>query len=424
MERVTILAKTARSETARIQINDSQDAWNLVHPVIPSKKYVTMTTNRGTQEPDSPRDMKSLATPHGPLALPAFLPDATQGVVRCVDSGDLEACGVAALMVNALHLSSRPGVSAIASMGGMHRFMRWSRPIASDSGGFQALSLAAGKLGSVSNEGFTYRFDKAQKKRTLTPETCIRKQFQLGADILFCLDHCTHPDAPDALQRESVAHTIEWAVRCKQEFQRQRERRQGEGTPPLLFAVVQGGANAELRHRCADGLLDIGFDGYGFGGWPVDAEGRLVDMVQRVAELIPASFPKHALGIGKPENLARAVAMGYDLCDCVIPTRDARHKRLYAFTPGAHDRPLADRDFYHCLYMQDDKYARDARPIEEGCDCACCRDYSRAYLHHLFQIGDASALRLATLHNLRFYARLIERLRIERDGAESGDLLQ
>lgn len=361
--------------------------------------------------------MKTLATAHGHLALPAFLPDGTRAVVRTVDSRDLEACGVDALMVNVLHLTSRPGASAVASMGGVHRFMGWPRPIASDSGGFQALSLVANssKLGSISNQGFTYRFDKSQKKRSLTPETCIRKQFRLGADIMFCLDHCTHPGADAAVQRESVQHTVEWARQCKAEFERQCVRKAGGEQLPLLFAVVQGGGSPDLRRACADSLLEIGFDGYGFGGWPIDDDGRLVDAVGLVSELIPPEFPRHAMGIGKPENLVRAFALGYDMFDCVIPTRDARHKRLYTFTPGT-QRVSPDDGFYQCLYLQDSRYARDAGPVEEGCDCLCCRNYSRAYLHHLFQVNEPLALRLATIHNLRFYARLMELLRQEENG--------
>ena len=366
--------------------------------------------------------MTEISTPHGGIPLPAFLPDATRGVVKTIDAADLAECGVDAVMVNTLHLSSSPGASRIAALGGMHRFMGWPGPLASDSGGFQAFSLVAGsrKLGTISKDGFQYRFDKAQEKKILTPEKCIRKQFELGADLLFCLDHCTHPDADHRVQRDSVENTVAWARRCKAEFDkrleqfvktRQTVRAGGNSARPLLFAVVQGGSDPELRDTCMEQLLDIGFDGYGYGGWPIDDAGKLVDMVGRVAERIPPEFPKHALGIGKPESIVRAWAMGYDLFDCVLPTRDARQKRLYVFNPGWEGRCAKGDDLYDYLYLQDDRHGSNGAPLDDSCDCLTCRRYSRAYVHHLFAVNEPLALRLATIHNLRFYMRLMAHLR-------------
>ena len=185
--------------------------------------------------------MRRLPTRHGDLDLPAFLPDATRGIVRTLDALDLEACRVEGLVVNTLHLSSHPGVSLVAGVGGIHRFMGWERPVFSDSGGFQVLSLIAGspKSGGVTKDGFTYRLGRDDRK-ILTPETCVQKQFQLGADVMFCLDHCTHPGDGPERQRESVAHTLAWARRCKGEFQRRLDQRPPPGRPPLLFAVIQG----------------------------------------------------------------------------------------------------------------------------------------------------------------------------------------
>jgi len=347
----------------------------------------------------------SLATAHGDLPLPAFLPDATRGLVRTLDADDVAAAGIQALMVNVLHLSSHPGASIVESLGGIHRFMGWQRPVASDSGGFQVLSLIdESGLGSVSRRGFTYRLAKGQKRRTLTPAKCIQRQFQLGSDLMFCLDHCTRPEAPADLQRESVDNTVAWARGCRDEFDRRCEALPDGRRKPLLFGVVQGGSDPDLRRRCAEGLREIGFDGYGFGGWPVDGEGALVDAVPLVAELAPAGAPLHALGVGKPENVARAFGMGYTLFDCTLPTRDARHTRLYAFSADAGVE-------YHHVYIADEEHARADEPVSAHCDCHCCRRWSRAYLHHLFAIRDPLAFRLATIHNLRFYARLMERLR-------------
>ena len=352
--------------------------------------------------------LSPLVTAHGVLPLPTFLPDATRGVVRSLDAADVANTGIPGLMVNALHLSSNPGASVISEAGGIHKFSGWNGPVASDSGGFQVYSLLhdASGLATVTRKGFSYRFDPGQSSRLLTPERCARIQHRLGADIAFCLDHCTHPEAPAEEQRQSVSNTVEWAGRFKMEMSRLTDTAKPARTGPLLFAVIQGGASANLRKECVEKLQPLGFDGYGFGGWPTDGSGELVDMVGQVAEMAPAGAPLHALGIGSPENLVAAYRLGYDLFDCVLPTRDARHKRLYAFRKGAEGSKLEGRDFFEKVYIGDRRHVRDHSPIEEGCDCHCCQRHSRAFLHHLFRVGDHLALRLATIHNLRFYARL------------------
>lgn len=344
-----------------------------------------------------------LDTAHGSLNGPAFLPDGTRGVVRALDASDVAGCGVEAMMVNALHLASHPGTTLVKQMGGIHNFMGWHKPVMSDSGGYQVFSLIADnpKSGSISKKGFVYRLDKGGKKQTLTPEKCIQKQVHIGADVMFCLDHCTHPDAPVDAQKESVAHTVMWAKKCREEFDRRSQH-----TESKLFGVVQGGMDFELRRQCVEQLGEIGFDGYGFGGWPIADDGALVDAVAWVAELLPKDVPKHALGIGKPENVVRAFRLGYDTFDCTLPTRDARQKRLYVF----HDVPERvnlDADFYRYAYIDDERFARDGEPVDSTCDCLCCERYSRAYVHHLFEINETLAFRLATIHNLRFYARLM-----------------
>jgi len=356
--------------------------------------------------------MDYLDTNHGRVVIPAFLPDGTRGVVRAVDSLDLIICGVRGIMVNLLHLSSRPGTAVISRMGGIHEYMHWHGPIVSDSGGFQVFSLLekSVKLGSVTNRGFSYRMDTKLEKKKLTPENCIQKQFQLGSDIMFCLDYCTHPEWDHNRQQESVQFTIKWARKCRDEFLKQLDMRDYAGDKPLLFAVVQGGNDPELRRHCAENLLEIGFDGYGFGGWPVDDEGILSDMLEYVSELIPSNAYKHALGVGKPENVVQSCRLGYHLFDCSIPTRDARRKRLYTFRDVPGTISLDNTDFYQNIYLQDKKYVRDRNPLDLFCDCICCANYSRAYLHHLFQIEDHLAYRLATIHNLRFYTKLMEML--------------
>ena len=355
--------------------------------------------------------LSELVTRHGTAQLPAFFPDATRAVVRAVDAQDLERCGIQGLIVNTFHLTNAPGVGLTKSQGGIHAFMGWGHPIISDSGGFQAMSMIRenARYGKISDAGITFsNVDaKGRKKLKLTPEKCIQIQFDLGADIMMCLDDCPRPDADTDEVAASVRRTISWAGRCKQEFERQVEVRCLEGGDrPQLFGIVQGGYNKHLRWECAEALVDVGFDGYGFGGWPLDLDGNLAEStLAYTAQLMPDDLPKYALGVGSPASVIRCVDMGYNIFDCVLPTRDARHERLYCLETGA------DLSAFHFLYIGDDKHKRDPRPISEVCDCPCCTNYSRSYLHHLFQIQDGLAGRLATLHNLRFYAQLMDRLR-------------
>ncbi len=357
--------------------------------------------------------MSVLTVPHGEINLPVFLPDATRAVVRSVGSEDVANCGIKTIMVNLFHLMSKPGARTVARLGGIHAFMNWQAPLAIDSGGFQVFSLLTKSpdLGSVTRRGFVYRLEKGGKKILLTPDKCVQNQMRLGGDILFCLDYCTHPESPSSVQRTSVDLTIEWARQCRRELDHLLQEKQSDSRP-LLFAVVQGGDDLSLRRECAERLMEIGFDGYGYGGYPVRPDGSLAESVQFVAETVPADKPRFALGIGKPESIVRAFRMGYQLFDCVLPTRDARHLRLYVWNEPTNVPLKSEEGFYKYIYMQDTSMLSDSSPIDERCDCLCCRSYSRGYLHHLFRIGDALALRLATIHNLRFYARLIERLQM------------
>ena len=353
--------------------------------------------------------MTELRTARGTLRLPAFLPDGTRAVVRTVDSLDLERCGVRGLMVNALHLSATPGLSVVSSAGGIHRFMGWRGLVATDSGGFQVFSLVEPGLASVSPHGFSFRVARGKPRQRLTPEGAVSRQLKAGADILFCLDHCTHPEADAAVQRESVENTVRWARAGRAAFDRVTASREAD-TRPLLYAVVQGGNDPALRRECAERLLEIGFSGFGFGGWPIGSDGRLLDMVATVASMLPHGTLLHGLGIGKPENVVAGWRAGYHTFDCVIPTRDARHRRLFLFSGPVTELDLDDPDFYATLYLDSPRLMRDHRPIEDGCDCPCCARFSRAYLRHLNSVRDPLAMRLATLHNLRFYSRLVERL--------------
>jgi queuine tRNA-ribosyltransferase len=362
-----------------------------------------------------------LDTAHGPLHLPIYFPDATRGVVRTVDSRDLEACGVQGLVVNVFHLSSRPGAGLIKQAGGIHAFMDWRRPIASDSGGFQLMSMIREnpKYGTITRRGIHFRdIDAAQgggrrKKVLFTPERSIRLQFDLGTDLMVCLDDCPSPNASPEEVRVSVEHTVHWAERCRDEFDRQlAARHRGDGHRPLLFGVVQGGYDQEMRRRCAGQLLPLGFDGFGFGGWPLTPQGVLAkEILAYTADLLPDELPRFALGVGSPEHIVTCYRLGWRIFDCVLPTRDARHGRLYAWdAPSSDQVDLLAPNFYHFVYIRDEKHKREVGPISAACDCPCCGDYSLGYLHHLFDVDDPLGQRLATLHNLRFYTQLLDRL--------------
>jgi queuine tRNA-ribosyltransferase len=370
------------------------------------------------REPEYDTQSAELVTAHGEVRMPAFLPDATRAGVRGVTSADLKAVGIPALVVNAFHLMRRPGVRVIQAAGGVHHFMGWDRPILSDSGGFQVYSLIRQnpEYGVIRSNEVIFREPGTSERWTLTPEKVIQIQFQLGSDIVVCLDDCTNAEDSEEVQKQSVERTIRWARRCRQEFDRllsQSQRKRGEdGQRPLIFAVVQGGAYEELRRRCAEALVEIGFDGFGFGGWPIAPDGSLLtDLLGYVAHALPPDAPKHALGIGSPEHIVAAWNLGYTTFDSSFPTRDARHHRLYVYRSGYPEVGLRPGDsFYRTLYILDSDYHADREPIDPTCDCPACSTYSRAYIHHLFKVGDASAERLATLHNLRFYTRLIEAL--------------
>lgn len=359
---------------------------------------------------------------HGPLELPAFLPDATLGAVRAVDSRDLHEAGIRAVVMNVFHLMQKPGSSTIEALGGLHQMAAWDRPIVTDSGGFQAYSLIRQnpKAGRIADNGITFQPEGAERKFQLTPEKSVQLQMAYGADVVICLDDCTHIDDGPEEQQRSVERTTRWALRCRKEFDLQLRQQRLGADRPLLFGVVQGGGNLELRAHCAAALLEIGFDGFGFGGWPLDSKGQLLtDLLAHTRALIPAELPMHALGVGHPESVVACARMGYTIFDSALPTRDARSGRLYSFTadPTAPGFRLTGRWFDY-LYAADKKHIKSTGPIFPGCDCLTCRHYSVGYLHHLHKLGETLFLRLATIHNLRFMARLMELLRAESRAAQ------
>jgi len=350
------------------------------------------------------------------LKFPIFFPDATRGVVRSIDSFDLEKAGVEGLIVNTYHLMEKPGASTLKENGGIKNLMNWKGLIISDSGGFQVMSMIHKNknLGKITKDGVVFYSGSAskRKKNLLSPEKSIQVQFAIGADIMICLDDFTNPKGSLEDAKLSVEHTIDWAKRCKAEFENLvKSKKMDETTRPLLFGVVQGGCYKNLREKCAEELVKIGFDGFGFGGWPMNEEGKLdKEILKLTAEAMPDDKPKYALGVGTPQDIIDCTAMGYNIFDCVIPTREARHQRLYVFDKDPRNGQL-DPSNIHYQYILREVYFRDQSPISEFCDCHTCQNFSRSYLHHLFRIEDSLAWRLATIHNLRTYTLTTDHLR-------------
>jgi len=373
--------------------------------------------------------------------LPVFMPDATLGVVRSLSPNDLREIGLNWLMVNTFHLMNQPGEKILKEAGGLKKLMNWPGFLASDSGGFQLFSLIQKNpnLGKITDEGVVlYSGPKKQKKSLFTPEKSIRLQFAIGSDIKIVLDDFSPPDADEARLETSVKRTIAWAKRAKDEFDKQLQARQAQQLSaqqdpqktqqldprPLLLAPIQGHNHHKWRRYCSDALLEIGFDIYGLGGWPLDKEGQFdYQFSQFNAQLTPNIYPRFALGVGSLENIVKLFLMGYQFFDCVLPTRDARHQRLYIFKTDPKALNLEElkklvkknqlNKIFDYLYIGQGKYQADFNKISENCDCPICQNkqVNRAYLHHLFKVKDSSAWRHATLHNLRTFQLLIEALR-------------
>lgn len=364
----------------------------------------------------SSNSINSLDLAHGKLEFPVYLPDATFGVVRAVDASDLQDCKIPAVVMNTFHLMQRPGTSTIQALGGLHEMSGWPFPIITDSGGFQAYSLIRQnpKFGKLVDKGLVFQPEGSKRKFQLTPEKSVQLQLAYGTDVVICLDDCTHVDSPYEDQVLSVDRTIAWAKRSKAEFQRLMEQKGlSREDQPRIFGVIQGGGYLDLRKRCAEALLEIGFDGFGYGGWPLDNDGNLLtDILEYSRQLVPAEYPMHALGIGHPKNVLTCYELGYGIFDCAMPTRDARHGRLYSFSKPASDSGSGlDGDWLRYLYINDERHIRSDQPVSPECDCLCCRKYSLGYLHHLFKMNDSLFMRLASIHNLRFMTQLTDRIR-------------
>ncbi|MEQ8857760.1 MAG: tRNA guanosine(34) transglycosylase Tgt [Pseudomonadales bacterium] len=335
-----------------------------------------------------------LRTGHGTVETPVFMPCGTYGTVKAMTPAALADVGTQILLGNTFHLMLRPGDERVRDLGGLHRFMNWPGPILTDSGGFQVWSL--GELRRISENGVVFRSPVNGDRVELTPEISMRVQRNLGSDVVMVFDECTPHPATEDQARVSMTLSLRWAERCRRAY--------GAGDPGLLFGIVQGGMFDDLRRESLDGLQRLGFDGYAIGGLSVGESKAEMDAVLRgLLPHMPAERPRYLMGVGTPEDLVRGVALGVDMFDCVMPTRNGRNG--YAFTSRG---TVKIRNARHRLADQ---------ALDPACSCYTCANFSRAYLHHLDRCGEMLGAMLMTHHNLAYYHGLMARLR---DSIETG----
>jgi queuine tRNA-ribosyltransferase len=366
------------------------------------------------------RSIKKFKSKNGEVPLPVFFPDATRAVIRTLDSSDIESTKTPGILVNTYHLYKDLGKKVVEEHDGIRQFMSWKGALISDSGGFQVMSLAkrSDKRGTINDDGVTFKL-QGKEKITLTPEKSIQFQMVLKPDMAVVLDDFTEPGVSYEEARDTVERTILWAKKSKEEFLKICEKEKiKEEDRPYLLGVVQGGEYLDLREYCAKELVKIGFDGFGYGGWPIKDNGDFnYDVARVIAENSPKDYLLYGLGIGKPDEIVKCFDMGYYIFDCVLPTRDARHSRLYVYNANSiSDINIRDDNFYSFFNPSKQKYYHDTEPLSKACDCLLCTRYTRSYLHHLFKNDETTSLRLATIHNLRFYSLLMERLGEELNG--------
>ncbi len=353
-------------------------------------------------------------TPHGKIETPIFMPDATRGVIKHLSVDDLNNLGLQCLVANTFHLFLRPGVELIKKVDGLHCFMNWHKPILTDSGGYQVFSLIHknGASGSINDTGAVFKSPIDGVKLKITPELSIKTQFALGVDMIVCFDDCPPNAYSEKMIAIAVKRTIKWAYRCKKEYDKQVKNKKikiKSYKAPLLLAVIQGGSNLELRKHCAQELMKIGFDGFGFGARHIDESGKfLTQVLKYTAEQIPENKLRFGLGIGTPEDIIKSVKLGWDMFDCVIPTREGRHGRLFLKKKKIEKNA---KHFYETVNIQNAKFAKDFSPINKLSNLRELRQYSKAYLNYLFKINEPLALRLASLNNLEFYLNIISEIK-------------
>ena len=332
-----------------------------------------------------------LETPHGVIETPAFMPVGTLASVKSLTQESLESIGAQILLANTYHLFLRPGAELIREMGGLHKFMSWPHPILTDSGGYQVFSLSA--LRKVTDDGVAFRSHIDGSSHFLSPEKALEVQIALGSDIVMVLDECVESSSDKARTAAAAVRTLAWAKRSLVYF-----HEHGDPRRQMMFGIVQGGADRDLRRKCADDMVALSFPGYAIGGLAVgEPHETTCEITAEVASRLPAEKPRYLMGVGRPEQIADYVARGVDMMDCVLPTRGARHGCLFTWEGR--------------LLIQNARYASDPRPIDSHCQCPTCRRYSRAYLRHLFVSREILAATLNTLHNVYFYLDMMAKIR-------------
>jgi len=338
-------------------------------------------------DPGSAARRGVLTTPHGTVQTPAFMPVGTAGTVKGLTPEQLQATGAGMILANTYHLMLRPSVEVVEALGGLHRFMAWDQPILTDSGGYQVFSLSA--LTRIDDEGVEFASHVDGARVHLNAESATDIQSRLGADVIMCFDECAPFPAERSHLETAVARTIAWAERCKAAHNRPGQQ---------LFGIVQGGIDLTLREHCAEKLAGIGFDGYAIGGLSVgEGHEHMIRTVAHTATLLPTDHPRYLMGVGMPIDIIAAVRAGVDMFDCVLPTRNGRN--AFAFTRQG---PLRLRNSVH---------AQATEPIEADCDCYCCRHFTRGAIRHFCNCGEMLGPILLSLHNLRFYQRLMADIR-------------
>ncbi|WDA11442.1 tRNA guanosine(34) transglycosylase Tgt [Paracoccus marcusii] len=327
-------------------------------------------------------------TPRGQIRTPAFMPVGTAATVKAMLPDSVAATGADILLGNTYHLMLRPGAERVARMGGLHRFMNWSKPILTDSGGFQVMSLAG--LRKLTEEGVTFSSHVDGSKHFLSPETSMEIQKLLGSDIVMCFDECPALPATEEAVAASMRLSMRWAQRSRDAF--------GDRPGHALFGIMQGGVTRELREESAEALQAIGFDGYAVGGLAVgEGQEAMFGVLDYAPGFLPLDKPRYLMGVGKPDDIVGAVQRGIDMMDCVLPSRSGRTGQ--AWTPRGQ------------VNIKNARHQDDPRPLDEDCTCPCCTGYSRAYLHHVFRAKEMISGMLLTWHNLHYYQQLMAGLR-------------
>ena len=329
-------------------------------------------------------------TPHGDIQTPIFMPVGTQATVKSMTPEELKAVGAQIILSNTYHLFLRPGHELVKEAGGLHKFMHWDRPILTDSGGFQVFSLGA--LRTISEEGVEFRSHLDGSRQFLSPEKAIEVENALGADIIMAFDECCPYPSTYEYTKKSMERTTRWAKRCKEAHKREND--QG------LFGIIQGGFFKDLRKQSLEDLVKLDLPGYAIGGISVgEPKEEFLDILNYTAPLMPENKPRYLMGVGTPDYLIEAAIAGIDMCDCVLPTRLARHGT--AFTSKGK------------IVVRNATYERDFSPLDDECDCYACKNYTRAYIRHLVKTNEILGIRLLSIHNIKFLTNLMDKVRIE-----------